>query len=113
MGLPQKILRRSTTYALAAPGANTDILATALEPAWSAAYWRISVALAVSSTFNATVTDGSTAYTWGLNASAALNAGDLYIFDMPAIGPGYSVNFQVETDGVIQVLTLDEIEGII
>lgn len=107
----------ATVYALAAPGANTNILSSGVQVSPSASAIRVTVVLAVSSVFNFTVTDGSTAYTVGLNASAALNAGDCYTFVFGArrfnSQPNGSVeltyNFQVETDGVIRMLFVEEV----
>ena len=92
--------------AIAAPGANTDILSTALTPKEGSAL-KITVLLATGSVFNMTVTDGTNTYTGGLNASAALNAGDRYTFTVGA-DPANSYNFQVETDGIIQCLIIQE-----
>lgn len=98
---------RSLTFGLAAPGANTDILSTALTPTYGAA-WRVTVCLTTSSVFNMTITQGSTTFTCGINSSVALNAGDLYSFTL-GVNPANSYNFQVETNSVIRILQIDEV----
>ena len=102
-------------YARAAPGANANILTVGLTPKMATGIWRISVVLAVASVFNMTETDGTTAYTHGLNSSSALNAGDMYTFDVPHMGKPtsgttFTYNFQVETDGIIRRLTVSELQ---
>lgn len=108
----------ATVYAGAAPGANTNILATSLKVSDSASALRVTVCLTTGSVFNLHVTDGTTAYVNGLNASAALNAGDVYTFTVGARRYSsqtgtteLSYNFQVETDSVIRMLFVEEITG--
>ena len=107
----------ATVYAGAAPGANTNIV-TPFKVSESASALRVTVCLTTGSVFNVRVTDGSTAYTMGLNASAALNAGDIYTFTFGA--RRYSsqtgtteltYSFQVETDSVINYLLVEEVTG--
>lgn len=107
----------ATVYALAAPGANTNIV-TPFSVSESAVALRVTVCLTTGSVFNVRVTDGSTAYTMGLNASAALNAGDIYTFTFGA--RRYSsqtgtteltYSFQVETNGIINMLFVEEVTG--
>ena len=95
-------------YNIAAPGANTNII-TGIAPKLGAGIFRIGLALATASVFNYTVTDGTTGFTVGLYASAALTAGDQYLLDIPHLGPSYTYNFQVETDGIVRVLTVHEL----
>ena len=92
------------TYALDAPGANTDILTTAIEPKEDGVAV-VTVCLTTSSVFNVTTTDGTTAYTNGLNASGALQAGDVYTFSF-GVRAGISYNFQVETNSVVRFLIM-------
>jgi len=102
-----------------APGANTAILATGLRPSHTASAYRITVALTTSSVLNVTCTDGTTPHKWGLNASAALNAADLYTFtfavrstdDGLSTGTNLTYNFEVETDSVIECLFVEEVTG--
>jgi hypothetical protein len=76
--------------------ANTDALATDVTSTGRASLIRVWVSPGTASVFNYTVDDGTTVLTLGLNASAALNASDQYVFDIPAVG-GYTYNFQFET----------------
>ncbi len=106
------------TYALAAPGANTNILATSLQPIHIGSHFRVSVALTTSSVFNVITTDGTTAYTTSLNGATALAAASVYEFKIPApkfktIGgsTAMSYNFQVATDSVIRMLMVEEVRG--
>ena len=119
--------RMYSAYAQAAPGANTNIIATGhqiasvagLRFARKASRVRVFVVLTTGSVFNYTVTNGTTAYTNGLNASAALNAGDAYEFEFSVeatddgteTGNALTYNFQVETDSVIRQLIVTEITG--
>ena len=103
------IARLYRGHAIAAPGANTSIF-TAVTPHDTASALRITVALAVSSVLNVYATDGTTAYTWGLNQSVALNAGDLYTFSF-GCSSSLTYTLRVETDGIIQTLLVDEIRG--
>lgn len=107
----------ATVYALAAPGANTNII-TPFSVSDSASALRVTVSLTTSSVFNLVVTNGTTAYTIGLNASAALNAGDLYTFTFGARRyssqtgeTALTYTFQVETDSVIRMLFVEEVTG--
>lgn len=112
----------ATVYAGAAPGANTNILATSVKVSAHASAIRVTVCLTTSSVFNVQTTDGTTAYVNGLNASVALNAGDVYTFTFGArryksqpytdgTTAELSYNFQVETDSVIRFLFVDEVIG--
>ena len=102
-------IARATVFNGAAPGANTDMLAADLTPGRRGAF-RITVAVTTASVFNVSATDGTTTHVWGLNGSVALQAGDVYTFTI-GCDPSLSYNFQVETDGVIEVLVVDEIRG--
>lgn len=107
----------ATVYALAAPGAATNIV-TAFKVSDSASAMRVLVCLTTGSVFNLRVTDGSTAYTQAINGGVALLANTLYTFVIPC--RRYSsqtgtteltYSFQVATDSVIQTLLVDEITG--
>lgn len=116
-----------SSYAQSAPGANSAIIPsgaqfpsiTGIKFSRRASRCRVFVVLTTSSVFNYTVTDGTTAYTNGLNASAALNAGDAYEFEFDVqshttdteAGTALIYNFQVETDSVIRQLIVTEITG--
>lgn len=111
--MPDEIIGQTRLFNRAAPGANTNIATTALTPAYPVSAFRITVALATASVFNVTETVGATTNTYGLNASAALNAGDVYTFVM-GVNNSATYNFQVETDGIIRKLQVDEIpKGVI
>lgn len=101
---------KATVFNQAAPGANTNILATAISPYDTASTFRVTVVLAVASVFNFTVTSGTTTFTVGLNASAVLNAGDAYTFNF-GVRSTYTYNFQVATDGIIRLLLVEEVAG--
>ena|SRR3990167_2269979 len=109
-GVGSTSLRVARKYALAAPGVNTNMLATGVVPKATGSAFRVTVSLTTASVFNVHMTDGTTAYVIGLNASVALQAGDLYTFTFSA-DPLLTYNFQVETDGVIRTLIVDEIVG--
>ncbi len=107
----------ATVYAGSAPGANTNII-TPITPGPNASAYRVTVCLTTASVFNVRVTNGSTAYTMGLNGSVALAAGDLYtfVFGVRATSSqtgstALTYSFQVETDSVINYLLVEEIIG--
>ena len=117
------LARRAVVFNLAAPGANTDILAAELTPNHEGSYFRVTVVLATASVFNHVITDSTgtpVTFTNGLNSSVALAAGDEYVFEFAApktttAGTNTSPlthNFQVETDGIIRLLVVDEMRGI-
>ena len=105
-----QVIGKTRKYALAAPGANTNMLSTGLTSAYPVSAFRVTVRLATASVFNLHTTDGTTAYVTGLNNSVALAAGDLYTFSF-GVNNGLTYNFQVETDGIISILQVDEIPG--
>ncbi len=98
-------------FNVAAPGANTDILATDIQPspAFRGSAFRVTVVLETASVLNVTATDGVTTKTWGLNTSNQLQANDKYAFVF-STHPDLTYNFQVETDGVISLLVVQEIQ---
>ena len=91
--------------------ANTDILTTDLQPALKASVFRVTVTLPISSVFNVAVSESGTTKIMGLNSSGALNAGDLYAFDIP-VSAGLTYNFQAETaqGSGIDLLLVQELE---
>ena len=112
------VVPRAMVYAGAAPGVSTNILTTGITFGDAVSACRVTVCLTTSSVFNVYVTDGSTAYTMGLNASGALNAGDLYTFvfgvckySSDSGTTGLTYNFRVETDSVINYLRVEEVIG--
>lgn len=107
----------ATVYALAAPGANTNIV-TPFKVSESASALRVTVCLTTGSVFNVRVTDGTTAYTQSLNGGTALTAACIYTFTFGvrrySTGTGtteLTYSFQVATDGVIQTLFVEEVTG--
>lgn len=100
---------RVRRYNISAPGANTNILSTNVTPALDGV-WVVTVCLTTGSVFNLVTTDGTTSFTNGLNASAALNAGDVYTFSF-GVMTSLSYNFQVETNSVIRKLIVHEMTG--
>lgn len=117
-------IRRVQTFNGSAPGANTAVF-TAIEcgdkfsDSTRPVYYRIGIAVSTSTVVNAVYTDGTTTHKIGLNESGALNAADLYIFDVPAIvdnsddgGTTFSFTLEYETDSVTEILTVDEIHGV-
>lgn len=100
---------RSKGFNISAPGANTNILSTGITPQYGAAF-RITVALTAASVFNVEAVSSGTTHVWGLNSSVALNAADLFTFTF-GVNPDVVYNFQVETNGVIEFLQVDEISG--
>ena len=100
-------IRRVSLHNQAAPGANTNIF-TAINPKSGTNRMRVSICLAVSSVLNLRSDDGVTGFDQGLNASNALNAGDLYEFEWSTIQSN-TYSLRVETDGVIQTCIVDDI----
>lgn len=104
------VINRVAIHEGSAPGANSDILASALVPSKAAAY-RITVQLSVGSIFNVMVgKTGNTTQTCALNSNTALTAGATYTFSM-GVDSDQTYNFQVETDGQIDLLQVDEVTG--
>jgi hypothetical protein len=95
-----------------APGANTDIIsgglviggATGVQGICALA---VTVTLATASVFNYTRTRGGTTFTIGIYQSVALASGDGYGPFLIPVAPGDTINFQVETDGVIRQLLVE------
>ena len=114
------IVTHAKHFNKSAPGANTNAI-TSIKPNGEDSALRITVALTTSSVLNLMVTDGTTTHALGLNKSTALNAADVYVFDVPVIkreqtsvtqgtpGKDLSYNLQVETDSVIEFLMVQEI----
>jgi hypothetical protein len=98
---------KADEFNVAAPGANTDILATSLTPSMGG-YFQVFVVVGTGSVFNMTDTQGATTFTVGLNKSTALVAGDGYTFSFP-VSTDSAYNFRVETDGIIRRLIVLEV----
>lgn len=104
--------RRERYFNLSAPGADTAAF-TAISPIFDQSEFRFTIALTTSSVVNVTGYNGTTTHKWGLNSSSALNAADLYTFIVPVFKTDQSDNamvysVEVETDGVIEFLCVDE-----
>lgn len=108
----------------AAPGANTDIIATTITNIVTGAltttnYYSpnvdcciiVSVALSTASVFNMTESDGTNSFTNGINSSVSLGLGDLYSWSLIPVKAGYQYNFQVETNSIIRRLFIVQLEG--
>jgi len=107
------IISQRRGFNIAAPGANANIFATTITPSYPVSALRVTVVLAVAAVLNFTVTNSGTTFTCGLNQSLALNSGDAYTFVFGVNGSN-TYNFQVETDGIIRVLQVDEVpEGVV
>lgn len=102
---------------IAAPGANTDILSTALTPPMGTTLMRIFVVLATGSVFNVMLNGvGGTVRTAKQNGGTPLTASVAMAFEMPIsrdvlVGAAsttvlQTVNFQVETNGIIHHLVV-------
>jgi len=94
---------------ISAPGANTDALT---DISWEAEdTCRVSVQVATSSIVNLMVKRGAVEKALGLNSNTALVAGALYQFDVTGMKYGDTVNFQVETNGVIDKLDVGALKA--
>lgn len=100
-------LPRFEQRAIAAPGADTNIMSSSITPKMSCRL-RIYITLATASVVNYTETISSTTRTIGLNESVPLSAGDEHIFDHSA-SPDAAYNYQVETNGIITKLKVEEV----
>lgn len=111
----QQVIRLYRAYNQGAPGANTAIVSGGFTVSDKCAKIRVTVALTTESVLNLTATDGSTAHKWGLNASTALTAGNIFTFEHAVIDSDgtntITYNLEVETDGVVEMLVVDEIQG--
>ena len=101
----------------AAPGANTNILdanVTPVQMGTDSPIFRVTACLAVSSVLNVVITDSDgNSETIGLNDNAAITA-DAMFREAFAVRSDYTYNFQVETDGEIKLLLVDQInDGVI
>lgn len=94
-------------WAIAAPGANTNAF-TAVE--WpSDRICRATIQLTTESVVNLAVTRGGTAKLLGLNAHVAVPVDGVHAFNVPGLAKGDMVSVQVETDGGIDMVALDEV----
>ena len=107
----ENLINMARGWAIAAPGANTDVLASSVTwPSQNPCLLTIQVATAT--VVNLMVTRGGVTKALGLNAidtDPSLVAGYAYSFMVPGLLPGDLVNVQVETDTAIDMLSLDEV----
>lgn len=110
-----QFIPKEFTFAQAAPGANTDIFAAEITPTNLHGVFRVAVSLATSSVFNMIVTQGATLKTLSFNGGAAIPALGMFEFDVPVYQyegtTALTYNFQVATDGVINWLSVREMNG--
>lgn len=106
-------LKRETVIdmvSIPAPGANTNILKGGIvvrELSAGVKKLFVTVTLATASVLNYTRLRAQTTSTIGIFESVALNAGDGYgPIEIP-VGPYDTINFQVETDGIITQLYIE------
>lgn len=104
------IRRLAAVFNQAAPGANTNILAADIVPYTKTSAFRVTVCLPTSSVFNLVATQGATTFTISLNKAVALVANALYPFSF-GVNDSTTYNFRVATDGIINVLNVEEVEG--
>lgn len=96
-------------FNISAPGANTDFVdGTDTSITWgSDRAMRLSIQLATSAVVNVMLDRGGTEKTLGMNSNVALAAGALYVFDIHGLETSDTISFQVETDSVIDVISVD------
>ncbi len=94
----------------AAPGANTNILPANIKPSQGASTFRIAATFENATVFNLFVTDGTTPFVLGLNSSVALGSQDAFAFEIP-VDEDLEYNFQIETNGGIRQLLVNEVKG--
>ena len=91
------------------PGATTNILTNDITPITPPSLFRIMIQLDAVAKFRAIVTVDETAYTLNFNANSDLVAGAVYMFDM-LVHSGDSVNFQIDSGEVVDILRVQEIK---
>lgn len=101
-------LPKANIFSSAPPGANVDILGSDIVPTNSPSICRVAFVAGVSTVVKSRVTQGATTLDAYLNSGVALVSGGLYIFDI-VWQQGDSLNFQFETNGMVQVLKAYEI----
>ena len=100
------IINHAAVHEGSAPGANTDILSSDITPNYGVSCLRITTQVTTASVMNVMVKKtGNTTQTCALNNNIALNA-----FTFGCVS-GQDYNFQVETDGQIDILQVDEVLG--
>ena len=103
----QKKLYRG--FAISAPGANTDAID---DVTWQSndSFLRVALTLDQASVVKVMVTRGGSTEPVKLNGGTAVPAGDVgHVFDVHGLKYGDTLNFQVETDTAIGMLSFDEV----
>ena len=100
-------IRRVATFNGSAPGADTDILASALTPKQGATRARITCAFSHTTKLNLMISDGSTTIAMGLNDNSTLATDAIHTFDF-AVDASLAYNLQLSHDGVIDQLIWDD-----
>jgi len=90
--------------------ADTDILASDLEPSDPPCLFRIMVAFSAAGVFKAIITRDATEVTVEFNSGSNLVADSLYVFDM-LVHDDDKVNFQYSVNATMRVMRVQEIRG--
>ncbi len=101
-------LPKANIFSSAPPGANVDILGADIVPTNSPSTCRVAFVTGINTVVKSRVTQGATTLDAYLNDGVALVSGSLYIFDI-MWEEGDALNFQFETNGIVQVLKAHEI----
>lgn len=104
------VRRRTEPQAIAAPGANTNILSASLTPGACSYRFRVEVTLAVGSIFDFTETLSGTTRTHSLNSGVPLDADEPATFEH-AVRQDATYNYRVKTDGAINRLMVEELHA--
>lgn len=112
-----------TEWNRSAPGANVGIVSGGFKVSPCCSMLRITLVLATTSVVNLTITDGSQARAIGVNGNTAITAETWWTGVVPVrnntTGAGvngtslteFTYNIEVETDGAIWLLWVDEVTG--
>ncbi len=101
-------LPKANIFSSAPPGANVDILGADIVPTNSPSICRVAFVTGINTVVKSRVTQGATTLDAYLNDGVALVSGSLYIFDI-MWEEGDALNFQFETNGMVQVFKAHEI----
>lgn len=109
------LVTRAAIFNLAAPGANTDILGTAITPTVDCEFV-ITASLSTGSKVDVTITDGTDTHVITLNGNTALTANVMTRMTFPAValernsgnGNTLQYNFQLQTDSVVEYFVVQE-----
>ncbi len=101
-------LPKANVFSSAPPGANVDILGADIVPTNTPSTCRVAFVTGINTVVKSRVTQGATTVDAYLNDGVALVSGSLYIFDI-MWEEGDALNFQFETNGMVQILKAHEI----